>query len=127
MDIGQENISVKAYTGNYEIIGNGLGPATKEMRLSLKVSNLEIEFEFISDKNKEPKIEKRVVDNKLYIVCINFSSNLGTGMVAPFSIGNLNGRELLLSYYVWSPNSDDDKRLINWTVLLGQEINNEEA
>jgi Domain of unknown function (DUF6864) len=121
IDTNQQNNIVTSYSGNLKVIGNGISPATKEFPLKLKVRDLEIEFEFTDDKSNETVEERRIVGKKLFLVLKNFNNSLGTGVVNPVKFGFIDKKEIFLSYWVWTPNIKDGKRIINWTILQSEE------
>ncbi len=122
IDTNQQFANIKSYCGDLEVIGNGISPAMKSQPLCLKVDNLEIEFEFLTDNSNTVKSETRVVGNKLLYILTNFNNQLGSGMIEPFEFGHIKGRKLYISFWIWVANIVEEKRLINWTILLGSEI-----
>ena len=126
-----ENINtVKAYSGALEVIGNGTVHVTENYPLNLKLgTDLEMGFEFITDKNeKEFKISRRIDEkNKLVWVLTNFSNSLGTGVVVPMRLGALYDRSLHFSFFIWTPSSEVNKRIVNYVVYLGETVAKEEG
>ena len=127
VDTAQQFAEIKAFTGDLEIIGNGLAPATKDMPVKIKIDDLELEFEFVTDKTNNANVERRVVDKKLYIVLTNFNNSLGTGMIEPIEFGHIKNRKLYVSFWIWTPSVEEGRRIINWTILRGSEIQKTEA
>lgn len=122
MNTIDQALTIKSFVGEYEIIGSGFAPSLLDMPLKIKVEDLTLEFNFISDSDeKERKVKKRNVENKTAIFdFINFENQLGSGSIAPWHIGSITGRKLFISFWVWTPNPTDGKRIINWTLMLDQ-------
>jgi hypothetical protein len=124
-NIQNSNI-ITAYSGDLEIIGNGIAPCTTDMPLKIKIKDLELVFKFESDSTKEMKAERRVDGKKLILVLLNFNNSLGSGIIEPVEFGIIDHKKVYLSYWVWTPSSKDSKRIINWTILQGEEISKSE-
>lgn len=122
IDTNQDSIPIKVYSGDLEIIGNGIVPTTQDRILKIKVDTLEFQFYFVKDENEKSKIGRKVVDGKMHIILTNFNKSLGIGMIEPIPIGTLKGKELFISLWVWTPSEKDEKRIINWTLLQGSEV-----
>jgi len=122
IDASQQPLNLKSFTGDLEIVGNGVAPAIKGLPLRIKIEDLEIEFEFNTDKSNDTRIERRVVEKKLFIVLTNFNNSLGTGIIDPMEFARLKNRKMYLSFWIWTPSSEEGKRIINWTILQGSEI-----
>ena len=122
MNTIDQTLKITSFVGEYEIIGNGCAPSLLDMPLKISVEDLTFEFNFISDSNnKETKVMKKNIDEKAGIFeLVNFDNSLGTGALAPWHIGTLHSRKLYISFWVWTPNAKDGKRIINWTIMLGQ-------
>jgi hypothetical protein len=122
----QNSNFITAYSGDLEIIGNGIAPTTKDKPLSIKIKDLELVFKFESDDTKEMKAERRVDGKKLIMVLTNFNNSLGSGVIEPEEFGFIDNRKVYLSYWVLTPSSKDSKRIINWTILQGEQITKSE-
>ncbi|GEP52722.1 hypothetical protein FNO01nite_33940 [Flavobacterium noncentrifugens] len=122
MNTIDQALKISSFVGEYEIVGNGCAPSLIDMPLKLKINDLTFEFNFISDSdNKETKVTKRNVDGKVGIFdLINFDNPLGTGALTPWHIGTISGRKLYISFWIWTPSSNDGKRIIDWTLMLDQ-------
>lgn len=116
----QSNI-ISAYSGDLEIIGNGIAPTTASFPIKLRIKDLELSFEFDTDDSKDMKVERRIDGKKLTLVLINFNNSLGSGLIEPTEFGFMDNRKLYISYWVWTPSRNDSKRIINWTILQGKE------
>ena len=113
---------VKSFSGELEIVGNGVAPVTGHSPLKLQVADLEIELHFeVDPKEKESSYNMEIDGKKLVLTSKNFDNALGTGVIKPIAIGHLQKRKLYLSYWVWTPSSGEGNRIINWTILLGGE------
>tara|TARA_B110000093_G_C12801918_1_gene339217 strand:- start:370 stop:756 length:387 start_codon:yes stop_codon:yes gene_type:complete len=117
----QQSNGIKAFVGDLEIIGNGIAPATIEHPLSIKIKDLNVQFKFESDDSKDLKVEKKIDGKKLIMVLINFDNSLGSGMIGPEEFGFMDNRKMYISYWIWAPSTKDSKRIINWTIMQGQE------
>lgn len=122
MNIIDQALTVTSFVGEYEIVSNGCSPSLPDMPLKIKVNDLTFEFNFISDSdNKEIKVTKRNVDGKLGVFdLVNFENSLGTGALTPWHVGTINGRKVYISFWIWTPNANDGKRIVNWTIMLDQ-------
>ena len=128
MEVINESLVAKAYVGSYEVFSNGLVPHEATMPLKIILQDLTLAFNFIEDKDVTKKeVTRRVVDDKnLIFDMVNFTNTLGSGIITPWEIGYINNRKLFISVWVWSPNPSDNRRLINWTLMLGDKISNNE-
>ena len=116
-------IEITAYNGDLEILGNGIAPSTNDFPLKIKVRDLEIVFKFkIDEDNKEMKAERQVDGKKLIVVLTNFNNSLGSGIIEPQEFGFVDNKKIYISYWIWTPSIKDSKRIINWTILQGEEI-----
>lgn len=122
MNTIDQTLKITSFVGEYEVIGNGCAPSLLDMPLKINVEDLSFEFNFISDSNnKETKVMKKNIDEKAGIFeLVNFDNSLGTGTLAPWHVGTLHNRKLYISFWVWTPNAKDGKRIINWTLMLAQ-------
>lgn len=122
MNTIDQALKINSFVGEYEIIGSGFAPSLLDMPLKLKVSDLTFEFNFISDSdNKETKVTKRNIEGKTGIFDFtNFDNSLGTGSIVPWHIGAFDGRKLYISFWIWTPNAKEGKRIVNWTLMLDQ-------
>ena len=110
---------IRTTIGNLEVIDNKIVHVTQDSDLSITVENLTVQIVFISDKTETDKIKREVVDETtLKIVCNNFDNSLGEGILAPLEIGHLGGRKLYISFFVWTPNLSQGRRIVNYCLYL---------
>ena len=120
----QEPKNITAYHGDLEIIGDGVSPSTSDNPLKIKIHDLELCFEFLSNKTNGMKVEKKVKsDNELLLTLTNFNNSLGSGIIKPTEIGLLKNKKIYISFFIWIPNNDGS-RLINWTILQEKNTDN---
>ncbi len=114
---------VKAYMGDLEIIGDGTAHVNQEQQLSLVIDGkLEMGFEFLSDsKNSEFKTSYRVEDNKWIWELTNYNNSLGTGIISPLQVGTLDEKKLFVTFFVWTPNEKEGRRIVNYVVYQEKE------
>lgn len=113
---------ITSYSGDLQIVGNGIAPCTVNMPLRLKIKDLEIIFEFDSDESKEMKEIRQIDGKKLTLTLFNFDNSLGSGIIEPVEFGFMDNKKIYISYWIWTPSNKDSKRIINWTVLQGKEL-----
>lgn len=110
---------IKTLVGTLEVFDSKIVHVTQDSDLSIIIDNITILITFTSDKTDKDKIKKEIVgDSTLKIVCNNFENSLGEGVISPFEIGHYNGRKLYLSFFVWSPNSSQGRRIVNYCLYL---------
>lgn len=110
---------IKTLVGNLEVIDNKIVHVTQDSDLLINIENLTISIVFISDKAEKDKIKREVVnDTTLKIVCYNFDNSLGEGILAPLEIGHLDGKKLYISFFVWTPNLSQERRIVNYCLYL---------
>lgn len=123
IELNETSPTIKSFVGELEVIGNGIVPALTEAKLRLAVNELQFEFEFVVDKEHTGfKVERKVIEKKLTFILTNFENSLGSGILNPLEIGHLNSKRLYISFWVWTPNLTEGRRLINWTMLKGGDI-----
>lgn len=117
------DLDVKAFVGNLEVIGNGIVHANSDQPLNLLIGGaLEMTFEFKTDnENKEFQTRYRVENNQWIWELINYNNSLGTGVIRPINIGNLKDRRLFASFFIWTPNPNENNRIINYVIYLEKE------
>ena len=110
---------VKTLVGNIEVIDNKIVHVTQDVDVSIIVDNLKIIIAFTSDKTVKDKVKREIVDEAtLKIICNDFDNSLGEGILAPLEIGVLNGRKLYLTFFVWTPNLAQGRRIVNYCLYL---------
>lgn len=110
---------IKTLVGTLEVLDNKIVHVTQDSDLSIIIDNITILITFINDKTEKDKIKKEIVDGTtLRIVCNNFENSLGEGVLLPIEIGHYNGRKLFLSFFVWTPNSSQGRRIVNYCLYL---------
>lgn len=110
---------IKTLVGTLEVFDNKIVHVTQDSDLSITIDNITILITFTNDKTEKDRIKKEIVDSAtLKIVCNNFENPLGEGVIAPIEIGHYNGRKLYLSFFVWTPNSSQGRRIVNYCLYL---------
>lgn len=110
---------IKTFVGKLEVIDNKIVHVTQDSDLSIQVDNITILITFITDKSDKDRIKKEVMsETTLKIVCNNFENSLGEGVLSPIEIGVYNSRKLYLSFFVWTPNLDQGRRIVNYCLYL---------
>lgn len=112
--------TIKAFVGDYEIIGSGTNAVQDDFPLQVQIENLIFYFIFSTDKsNKNTLSNIEVIDNNsLLIKLINFNNSMGAGTLIPWHVGYLYNRNLYLTYWIWSVDVKTGKKVINWSFML---------
>lgn len=113
---------IKTFAGNLELIKSEMVHISGNDILTISLQEVMfLKFEFVTDdKDKNSFISKEVIEDKktLVIKCANFDNSLGQGLIEPLEIGYFNNRKLYFSFFVWTPNINQNKRLINYSLYL---------
>lgn len=114
---------VTAFVGNLEVIGNGIVHVNENQPLNLLIDkNLEMSFEFIVDSNnKDSNTTTRIEGNKLIWELTNYTNSLGEGIILPIELGTLKERKMYASFFIWTPNEKETRRIINYAIYLEKE------
>ena len=119
--IGLNGIQINEKSGDFDIVYSGTIFSFDEKHpATISISDLEITIIFKVDSEKDPStINFNGSGKQMTITCYNFSNILGDG-TNPVMIGNLNQRELWISFVVtsYSPTS----HLLHYTLYYGQTI-----
>ena len=111
--------NIETFVGDLKVIKDGTVHISNESKLKLKIDTLEMEFDFISDtENKETKFDRVVNGNKWIWKLTNFNNSLGEGVLVPLAIGTLKNCKLFASFFVWTPDTNLGKRIINYVLYL---------
>jgi hypothetical protein len=111
--------------GEYDVHESGTVIGLIDEPITFAIANLNFEFKFQDDKEKkEQKVNTEIAPDgtKLILNFTNFNNSLGTGNISPMKVGNINKRELLLSYRVYNL-TDSSGKMLHYTWLLGSNIN----
>ena len=110
---------IRTAVGDLEVIDSKTVHVTKESELSISIDELIVLISFTNEKEEKDRI-KRVIVNEttLKIVCNNFDNPLGEGILTPLEIGVFNGRKLYLTFFVWTPNLTQGRRIVNYCLYL---------
>jgi len=114
---------VTAFVGNLEVVGNGIVHVTEDQPLNLLIDkNLEMSFEFIVDsENKDARTSSRIEGKKWIWELTNYTNSLGVGLILPTELGMLKERKLYASFFIWTPNEKDGRRIVNYVIYLEKE------
>ena len=119
-------MQVKLSSGNYDIIASGnvfLFDDSEE--LTIKVTedddfDICLTIKFVTDETGEQKIERQVEEDRLVLLCYNFSG-LGTGLMKPTPIAKANDKLVLLTIWAYLEGSKDPKtRSVKYTMYREQ-------
>lgn len=114
---------MKIKCGEFEALDSGsvIGFENKpvEMRMDINGEECLFRFVFLEDlENKEERTEFTNVSSKeLEIQIFNSISAFGMGTVEPIELGNINGKNLFLSYRVFT-SSNSEEKLLHYTWYL---------
>lgn len=112
-------MEIKTFIGNKELIKSEM-LHLDQSSVRINISDLTLIFEFKSDTAVVEKVAKEIVNDKtLKIKCYNLDNSLGEGVLAPIEIGFIDNKNLYLSFFVWTPNKSEGKRLLNYCLYLG--------
>ena len=112
-------------TGDLLLLKSEMVHVSEDRDLTIKIDDLSISFIFSDDQNKD-KISLNLKDNKtLEVICNKFENSLGEGIVRPFPIGEIEEKELYLSFYVWTIDLKKNRRIINYCLYSGKNISHE--
>lgn len=110
---------VKIKTGEYDIIASGqfIGLSDKENSIEITqgTNTVKIIFLFKNDESGTAQLSSRSISNiELEITFLNFDNSLGIGNTSLLKLGTFGGRELFLSYRVFSL-TEKSLRTIDYT------------
>lgn len=113
-------ISIRKFIDGYEVIDAGELHTVSEL-ITFEVAGLKIKFCFSTDKALESaRYQSENVDGELVMRLINFSNSLGEGVLAPLSLATTDGRDIAVTFYVFSINSPNGLgRRFSYSFLLG--------
>lgn len=107
---------IKVFSGDFEVIKDGVAHVTNENILKIVINNLEIHFDFVDNTEVKGQSIEREVDREIWKwKLVNFNNSLGTGLIEPFEMGTLKGIKLYISFFVWTPGSNG-RRVINYVL-----------
>lgn len=115
---------VKSIVGNLEVMRSEMVHLSIGYGLTISLNDLLfLVFVFKVDDSQKthivtsPNNEK----NKLVIECFNFTNSLGEGFLSPVPIGKFQGKQLYLTFYVWTADADQGKRIVNYCLYQSNE------
>lgn len=119
-------IPVNVKIGNkYEILSSGIVNLF-DNNFSIQLGNLEIEFEFLVDKeDSTTRFSAQPAENKKSIKfsVFNMSNGLLEGFYSPVEIGIWNGRRLLVNFSAWTLDVNNNVRTVVYNLLSGDIVN----
>lgn len=121
--IGLNGIQIDEKVGDLDVIYNGSVFSYDENHpVVISIDRLlTINIEFKQDSSKEiAAINFNGTGHQLNIICYNFSNLLGEGTQSPIKIGELNSRELWITFLVTSYNSSS--HLLHYALYYGKTI-----
>lgn len=119
--IGLNGIQINEKSGDLDIIYSGsIFSFDEKHPANISIDDLEINIIFKIDSEKAPStIHFNGSGKQMTITCYNFSNILGDG-TNPVMIGNLNQRELWISFMVTSYSTTS--HLLHYTLYYGKTI-----
>jgi len=105
----------------YDIINSGqvfLFGEDKDLKLEIHAEN-DFDFfvilNFLEDTSEEYRIEDKIVENTIYLTCINFRND-GTGLTKPVSIATIEGRALYFLFWSYLEGKEGERvRSVKYT------------
>lgn len=115
---------VKASVNGYEVINTGEIHAV-ECPIDFVVAGLKFRVAFKDDSsNTASRYVSEIIDQIMILNLYNFNSSLGEGVLDPLVIASTNGRNIAITFYVFSIKSTAGVgRRFNYTFLLGEPQN----
>lgn len=98
--------------GEYEVVSNGTIITHDNKDIIFRFDELTFVISFCNDENEKEGIIKAEAPEggkSLVIKLINFNESLGRGLIDPAEVGIVNGKQLLLHFYVTSLNTKSTK------------------
>ncbi|WP_316743414.1 DUF6864 domain-containing function [Pedobacter antarcticus] len=117
-------ILVKETAGTLDVVYNGNVHILNDYPVKIEIQGLTFHITFENREDSTTKIEYKPDTNlkkTMVINFVNFVKQIGIGNKRPTRVGKIQGRALYMSFYVVSPN--DDLKVINYVVYLGEKIN----
>lgn len=114
--------TIKTFVGDLEVIKDATVHLADDSKLTIIIETLEMEFDFISNKeNKETKFERDVIGNKWIWKLTNFDNSLGQGILVPVEIGTLHNNKLFATFFIWTPDVKSGRRIVNYVLYIKNE------
>lgn len=113
---------IKSIVGNLNVIHSEIVHLSDGRTLTISLDDaLIIEFIFKNDETKKTHVETSIIVNKLVVYCSNFTNSLGEGVLSPVNVGKYQGKQLYLTFFVWTPDLNQGKRIINYCLYHSNE------
>lgn len=111
---------VKASIGSYEVVATGQIHAV-DLPIDFVVNGLKLRFVFDTDgADKGSRYESEQVDGVFVIKLINFTNELGEGVLEPLVFATSENRDLAITFYVHTVKSGSKiGRRFAYTLLAG--------
>ncbi|MBC3336611.1 hypothetical protein HU732_09930 [Pseudomonas proteolytica] len=111
---------VKASVKGYEVISTGEIHAV-ECPIDFVVAGLKFRIAFKDDfSSPTSRYVSEIIDQTLVLNLYNFNNSLGEGVLEPLIIATTNGRDIALTFYVFSiPSPLGVGRRFSYAFLLG--------
>lgn len=117
-----KQIEVIAYNGDLQVVATGTTPSTEGYPLSLRIRDLVLRFAFESNDSKELIVRRDIEGKTLTLILCNFDNSLGSGILSPEEFGEIDNHKYYITFWVWTPNKDENKRVINWCIYRDSDI-----
>lgn len=117
-------IDIKAHLNELEIISSGSSHLVESDILKLDFGTTKLEITFKTDKEfEDSQISYVVEENILKVSFINYNTSYGSGILTPWRIGILDGRELFTTIYIRHVDfNSSDYFICNYIFYSGKEV-----
>lgn len=112
---------MKKFVNELEIVENGIIHISDNAEFKINIGgNLVLRVAFLTDEKDKSRHIDSVFNNTndLTIQCYNFKNSLGEGILTPTKLGTLDNKELFFSFFVWTPDTQKEQRIISYNVLV---------
>lgn len=122
------DFKVKTIVGDLEVVYSGECHMQRDSQnLSIKLNDtLTLNFKFLTDdKNKDNTINIRPLEDNPAegdFEIINFNSALGSGILEPILIGDIDDKLVYFTFFTWK--YEDGRRRLQYTLYLGNNKKN---
>lgn len=113
-------MDVKSFVNGYEVVASGLVHVVGS-KLTIVFDGMPVEISFIQD-GAGVRYSTAVVGNSVVMSLFNFAT-IGDGRIEPVAIASSNGRDVQMTFWVNTINSEQMLREFRYTFLLGPKIN----
>lgn len=108
---------------NYDIVAHGqtyLFGKDKDLTMDIEAADdfaFSIVLRFSEDSSGERKIERKITENRLELLCVNFKKN-GTGLISPVKVAEIESKGLYLLFWSYlEGKKDQEVRSVRYTIF----------